>query len=68
MRSGDLVLVIQRRTGVQELMVCIDPYNIPGRLHGGPCTYSLFLSMTGKLERILNEVHSYEISQKFPDR
>jgi hypothetical protein len=49
-------------------MVCIDPYNVPGRIHNGPCTYSLFLNMAGKMERVLNELHIYEISQEFPGR
>jgi hypothetical protein len=68
MRPGDLVLITQRRTGITELMVCIDPYNVPGRIHNGPCTYSLFLNMAGKLERVLNELHIYEITQEFPSR
>lgn len=62
------MLITQRRTGISELMVCIDPYCIPGRVHNGACTYSLFLSMEGKLERVLNELHTYEITQNFPGR
>ncbi len=62
------MLITQRRTGITELMVCIDPYNFPSRIHNGPCTYSLFLNMAGKLERVLNELHIYEISQEFPSR
>jgi len=49
-------------------MVCIDPYNVSGRIHSGLCTYSLFLNMAGKLESVLNELHIYEIWQEFPGR
>lgn len=68
MRPGDLVLVIQKRTGDTELMVCVDPGLLPGRIFVGPCTYSIFLNMEGKLEEVLNDIHTYELVQSLPDR
>ena len=66
MRPGDLVLVTQRRTGVRELMVSIDPCLLPGRIYAGPCTYSVFLNCEGKIEKLLNELHIYSVVQAVP--
>lgn len=68
MLPGDLVLVIQKRTRMAELMVCIDPGHFPGRIFVGPCTYSIFLNMEGKLEEVLNDIHVYEVVQGISDR
>lgn len=62
-RPGDLVVVSQRRSGVEEIMLCIKPNLKPVWIHGGPCVYSLFLTIDGKLERILNELHVYTVIQ-----
>lgn len=66
MRPGDLVLVTQRRTGVREIMVSIDPCLLPGRIYSGPCTYSVFLNREGKIEKLLNELHIYSVIQEVP--
>lgn len=63
MRPGDLVLVTQRRTGVREIMVSIDPSCTFERIFSGTCTYSVFLNRDGKLERLLNELHIYSVIQ-----
>lgn len=57
------MLVTQRRTGVREIMVSIDPYCTPGRIFSGTCSYSVFLNREGRLERLLNELHIYSVIQ-----